>query len=166
MNKFDTFGRNRSRILLECRLHMIFLIKTAEEMETKEQSCYPRAIRYTHDRVQTSPDDYFTKTMADVADLQAAITRAQKRFRRTRMLALDLIEEVQNVRQRYVLRQYYTEKRLEDVNGVKHWTWYTLEDVAREIGTTTEAVKKIKWRGILNIDYPGIRWNRKGGAES
>lgn len=144
----------RSAILTQCRMQLVFLIKTAEEMETKEKSCFPRAIRYSHDRVQVSPEDYFTKTLAEVADLQAAITKEQKRFRRTRMMALDLIEEVKNVRQRYVLQQYYTEKRLEDVNGVKHWTWYTLEDVALEIGTTTEAVKKIKERGILRIDYP------------
>ena len=156
----------RSQVLTDCRMQLIFLIKTAEEMETKEKSCFPRAIRYTHDRVQVSSEDYFTKTIAEVADLQAAITKEQKRFRRTRMLALDLIEEVKNVRQRYVLQNYYTEKRLEDVNGVKHWTWYTLEDIAVEMGTTTEAVKKIKERGIQNINYPGIRWNRKGGAES
>ena len=142
----------RSQVLTDCRMQLIFLIKTAEEMETKEKSCFPRAIRYTHDRVQVSPEDYFTKTIAEVADLQAAITKEQKRFRMTRMLALDLIEEVKNVRQRYVLQNYYTEKRLEDVNGVKHWTWYTLEDIAVEMGTTTDAVKKIKERGIFTLD--------------
>lgn len=141
-----------SVILSQCRMQLIFLIKTSEEMETKEKSCFPRAIRYSHDRVQVSAEDYFTKTLAEVADLQAAITKEQKHFRRTRMLALDQIEKVKNVRQRYVLQQYYTEKRLEDVNGVKHWTWYTLEDVAIEMGTTVEAVKKIKERGIFAID--------------
>lgn len=155
-------SEKRSKILTECRMSLIFLIKASWEAEQKEKSCYPRAIRYSHDRVQTSPEDYFARTLADVADLQAVITAEQKKYRRQRMLALDLIEEVRNARQRYVLQQYYTEKRLEDVNGVKHWTWYTLEDVALEIGTTTEAVKKIKERGIMNIDFPGIRWKEKG----
>lgn len=155
-------SKKRSQILKDCRTSLIFLIKTSWEAEQKEKSCFPRGIRYTHDRVQTCPEDYFTRTLADVADLQAAITAEQKKYRRLRMLALDTIEEVRNVRQRYVLRQYYTEKRLEDVNGVKHWTWYTLEDVALEIGTTTEGVKKIKERGILSIDYPALRWKEKG----
>ena len=60
----------RSRILAKCRLQLISLIKAKEEMETKEKSCFPRAIRYTHDSVKTGPEDYFTKTLADVADLQ------------------------------------------------------------------------------------------------
>lgn len=147
----------RSQILIKCRTALIFLIKTTWEMEQKEKSCFPRAIRYTHDRVKTGPEDYFTKTLADVADLQELIAKEQKRYRRIRMLSLDLIQEVRNVRQRYVLQKYYTEKRLEDIDGVKHWTWYTLEDVALEIGTTTEAVKKIKERGILRIDYQALR---------
>ena len=153
----ESMNEKRSKILTDCRISLIFLIKTSWEAEQKEKSCFPRGIRYTHDRVQTCQEDYFTRTMADVADLQTVITAEQKKYRRLRMLALDTIEEVRNVRQRYVLRQYYTEKRLEDVNGVKHWTWYTLEDVALEIGTTTEAVKKIKERGILRIDYPALR---------
>lgn len=156
-------SEKRSKILTECRWSLIFLIKTSWEAEQKEMSLYPRAIRYTHDRVKTGPEDYFTKTLADVADLQELIAKEQKRYRRLRMLSLDLIQEVQNVRQRYVLQQYYTEKRLEDIDGVKHWTWYTLEDVALEIGTTTEAVKKIKERGILRIDYPALRQIDKRG---
>lgn len=146
----------RSRILVKCRLQLISLIKATEEMETKEKSLFPRAIRYAHDQIQSCPGDYFTSTLAEVADLQAAIAREQERFRMIRMLSLDLIEDVRSARQRYVLRQYYTEKHLIDVNGAKSWTWYTLEDIANEMGTNVDTVKKIKRRGILGIDRPPI----------
>ena len=111
---------------------------------------YPRAIRYTHDKIATFQEDHFSKTIAELADLEIRIDHETKIIRQMRMASLELIDGLRSANQRYVLTQYYTELRFDP--GGKHRTWYTLDDIANEMGLTTTAVKKIKQRGLFSLD--------------
>lgn len=135
--------------LWDCRHQLLFFIKRIENYDMLKASLLPRAIRYTKDRIQRSPEDYFTKTMVKLAVMERNIEYQRARLRRKRMLAYDIIDRIPSVKQRVILFAYFTEEHTNEKSGRPEL--YNMAHIAEEMGISVNSVKSAFYRGLDKI---------------
>lgn len=129
--------------LYHCRATLRRLIILTDRYDTIKASLLPRAIRYTHDKIQTTPEDYFTHAMALIADIDGDLAVLRAQYRRARVDAEQIIDNVRGAARRAILTDYFVEpdvspsgrmsvQKLEYIAKKHGWHRYYVEDTFAE----------------------------------
>lgn len=131
--------------LYDCRDKLRAYVELSDKRDMIKASLLPRAIRYTQDKIQTTPEDYFTKTMAKVADMDTHIDEQRAEVRRARMVAEDIIDGVRGAKCRLILFEYFTETSLNKNGRASLNSW---ESIAARHGWSVASVSRNFYRAI------------------
>lgn len=132
--------------LYDCRDKLRAYVELSDKRDMIKASLLPRAIRYTHDRIQTTPEDYFTHAMALIADIDGDLAALRAQYRRARVDAEQIIDNVRGAARRVILTDYFVEpdvspsgrmsvQKLENIAKKHGWHRYYVEDTFAEIKT-------------------------------
>lgn len=121
----ELFARLNRVKRLKCELDKI---KT--RIEELHSNLLPSAIRYDKDKVQTSPTDTMLEVVAEINELEGKYRETYINFSKAMTDVEDLIEQVQDINQKLVLRRRYIKCMkfsaiAEDMNYSEEWVYKT-----------------------------------------
>lgn len=140
------------KLLKQCRREMRELIVLRDRRDTIEASLLPRAIQYTHDRIQVSPDKYFEKAVAAVVDMEMVINEKIAAILERQKAASGMIDTLTDSRHREVLTLYYLTYYIEQREGFAVKRLYTLEDVAVKMNYSNDHVRRLQSDALAAVD--------------
>lgn len=112
-------------------------------IQEKELMLLPRAIRYDCDKVQVSPDDYYSRICAAVSDLEMELGRQIMILAKHQLQAEGIIDKLTDPNERRVMRYYY----LTTIDGqVPTWN-----QVAIRMNYYESYVKKVHGKALVNL---------------
>ena len=106
------------------------IIELKERIDTEYNSLLPSGIRYDTDKVQTSPEDHMTKTMAEIDDHMRILSDRLSHLLTRKRRAEKIIGTLEDSRQRQALTLYFLTPGTEKGRGYR----MTMEEVADRMG--------------------------------
>lgn len=107
------------------------------KQEQLYSSLLPAAIRYDGDRIQTTPEDRMLERMPEIAELDRKIDKQVRKLAKRKARAMEMINKLQDSKQRQALTLYYLNNR--------RLSW---EKVAAEMGYSRERVLDFAEEGL------------------
>jgi hypothetical protein len=100
-----------------------------ESIERLNASLLPQGIRYDKDKVQTTPQDVLSATVAEIAEQTARLDILVLKLSKRRELADALVNDLDKSEEREVMRLYYLDPRLLSWEEVAKLTNYSERSV-------------------------------------
>lgn len=136
--------------LREVRHEQKEILKLQRDIECLEKSLLPGGIRYDLDRVQTSPSDKVSDTLAKIGDYKMELEESLINLIENERKALRMIKTLESSDQRQVLQAYYlsnpkdTTDELPTWNDVATMLNYSIQRVHQHHGEALTILNKIR----------------------
>lgn len=93
--------------LRQIRLERTEIRILERKIREKQYELLPGAIRYDTDKVNVTPEDRFSETIAEIADYEDRLKKYVRKLVGRQTRALKAIARIQSPEQRLVLEEYY-----------------------------------------------------------
>ena len=141
---------NNQELLSRCRREMKEILFLQEQRELLRMSLYPRAILYT-DKVQSTPEDYFSEAMQKYCDLDRLINKRLISMFSRQTEAQRIIDRLTDSRQREVLLLYYLSFREYRRGDYLVKSLYTWKAIAKKLHYHERQIRRIHYSAISAI---------------
>lgn len=127
----------------QIRREQFEIIHLTEMIKSEEQSLLPSAIRYDREKVQTSPEDVLSKSVAKITELEREYAESLVTLKSNKANAEAMLKDLDNPDEREVMRWYYM-----SFNGRNPYTW---DDVAVRMAYTKRWILKLHGNAIMHL---------------
>lgn len=127
----------------QIRREQFEIIHLTEMIKSEEQSLLPSAIRYDREKVQTSPEDVLSKSVAKITELEREYAESLVTLKSNKANAEAMLKDLDNPDEREVMRWYYM-----SFNGRHPFTW---DDVAVRMAYTKRWILKLHGNAIMHL---------------
>lgn len=127
----------------QIRREQFEIIHLTEMIKSEEQSLLPSAIRYDREKVQTSPEDVLSKSVAKITELEREYAESLVTLKSNKANAEAMLKDLDNPDEREVMRWYYM-----SFNGRQPFTW---DDVAVRMAYTKRWILKLHGNAIMHL---------------
>lgn len=116
-----------------------------EKWYSLKMECYPPALRYDVDHVQTTPEDKLSKAIAEMTETEDAIIRHCEKLDRHKCDAMEMISLLSKPNHRMVLELYYLSIK-------KNRKLYTWSDIAKAMDYSVDNIWKIHGHALKEFE--------------
>lgn len=127
----------------QIRREQFEIIHLTEMIKSEEQSLLPSAIRYDREKVQTSPEDVLSKSVAKITELEREYAESLVTLKSNKAKAESMLKDLDSPDEREVMRWYYM-----SFNGRQPFTW---DDVAIRMSYTKRWILKLHGNAIMHL---------------
>lgn len=138
-------------LLKKCRRELKEVLVLRERRDTLEWSLLPRALRYSHDKIETMPEDHMTQAMVEIAEITEKINIRLKKMEYRQNRAQQIVDALDDERYRMVLTLYYLTLKKERRGSYTARHLYSWEDVAGAMNYSYDHVRHLHWEAIGKI---------------
>lgn len=139
-----TINQQRAdNILTSIRDFNIHIKKRYEKVEALKLSTLPSAIRYDKDKIQSSPQNYQEKALADAVDLEYEIEEEIASMDELKINVYNVINSLEDEEEQKLLLFYYYD--------VLSW-----QDVAAKMHRSESSIYDLR---LIALENFGVRWS-------